>query len=128
LLASGIGGGAVLPTLGLDSCAFFTGGGGGFFFPRNPDSWPPSVLSLISICGLVGSGDCEGATPPYDPTLSDMPYLLLRLFADCQPDLTWSPCLSLKLFAVLAAFLASLNDTDDGLFRNEEAAFKAACF
>ena len=134
LLENGIGGGAAsFETPWPANSALFTGGGGGFFFPRDPTSnpsfiCPPVVLSLNSICGLADSGDCVFEIPPYAPTLSAIPYLVLNLFADCHPDLTCSPCLSRKLFAVLAAVLASLNETDDGSFRKEDAVFSAACF
>lgn len=65
---------------------------------------------------------------PAAPILSAIPYLLFILLADCHPDLTCSPCRSLKLFAVPAAVLASLNETDEGSLRNEDAVRRAACF
>jgi hypothetical protein len=76
----------------------------------------------------VGCDSGSFASPPYAPTLSAIPYLVFNLLADCQPDLTCSPCLSRKLFAVLAAALASLKETEDGSFRKFDAVFKAACF
>ena len=113
LVDRGIGGGIEAP---IFKDGFFIGGGGGFFFPNTPDP------------GLLESGVCGLGEVPYEPTLSAIPYLVFNLFADCQPDLTWSPWRSLKLFAVLAATLASFIETDVGSFRKADAVFSAACF
>jgi len=77
LVDRGIGGGT--EPLVLNEGFFIGGGGGGFFFPRTP----VPGLPVSDVCGLAES--------PYEPIFSEIPYFVFNLFADCQPDLAWSP-------------------------------------
>jgi len=127
LLVNGIGGGAS-PASALEaSLGFLLGGGGGAFLKD-------TILSLTWIWELVGASteDCavarKGALARYCPAFSVRLYLVFNLFADFQPEATWSPWRSLKLLAVETAFRASDNETEDGSLRNDCAVLNAACF
>lgn len=110
------------------SAGFFFGGGGGaaFFFAAIPA--PAKDAAALPMLENLWSPIDSGAPPPPPPLPLTTPYLWLRAFAVFRPEATCVPCRWWKLFAVLAAALASANETEEGSLLNCDAVRSAACF
>lgn len=108
---------------------FGGGGGGGFFLPSIPAADPTAfICDCAPPAPPVAAPSPPVPFPMYPPTFPDTPYFWSKPLAVLTPAATCSPCLCRKLFAVLAALLASDRDTELGFFLKSDMVFKAACF